>query len=277
KPVGITSHDLVKQVRRVYGIRQVGHGGTLDPLAAGVLPVAVGRATRLLSFLQGDKGYEATFRWGQRSRTDDVTGEITWSQPCPELTLEQIRAVLPEFVGTIWQRPPDYSAIRHQGKRLYELARAGESLAVAPRPVTITRLEILAWRPGDFPELDLSITCGPGTYIRALARDMGDRLGCGGLMTALLRTASQGFSLQDSRPLNSGAPLLPLWWPFRDCPRVFVDGEGRQRWQWGQRLSLDHPDSDLVTVWDGEGGVWGLGRVGGGVLQPLRVLADGQT
>lgn len=276
KPLGITSHTCVNWVRRVYGIRQVGHAGTLDPEATGVLPLALGPATRLLAFLRGPKAYRATFRWGQRSRTDDASGEITHLQPCPQLTLEEFMAVIPAFVGTVWQRPPDYSAIRHQGKRLYDLARAGVPIAVAPRPVQIEQIEVLAWRGGDFPEVDLSITCGSGTYIRALARDMGEQLGCGGLMSALVRTASQGFTLAASIRLAPDAPppsLLPLAWPFQDRPRIGLDPEQAQRWLWGQRLGIPAlADRDQVTVWDPENRFLGLGKVVNSVLQPLRVI-----
>lgn len=189
KPAGLTSHDCVAVVRRVLRTRQVGHGGTLDPAATGVLPIAVGRATRFLAFLSGDKVYRATFRFGQRSDTDDAEGQIQVGSPCPELSREQVEECLREFVGEIWQVPPLYSAIKRQGKKLYELARAGAEaaeLGLEPRRVVIRHLQILGWRSGEFPEVDLEIACGPGTYIRALARDVGEKLGCGGLMSRLL-------------------------------------------------------------------------------------------
>ncbi|GAB4216054.1 MAG: tRNA pseudouridine(55) synthase TruB [Synechococcales cyanobacterium] len=276
KPLGITSHDAVAILRKGYRTRQIGHGGTLDPEASGVLPLAVGQATRLLSFVEGDKGYEATFRLGQRSRTDDATGEITVEHPCPHITLELVQSVLPQFVGNIWQRPPDFSAIRQQGQRLYEKARQGEVITVDPRLVRVEQIEVLDWRPGLFPELDLAITCGPGTYIRALARDLGICLGCGGLMSALRRTASLGFALEESVTVEQWrrdpwAALWPIGYPFRQWPWVELTPEQRQRWWFGQKLALAG-ETARVAVRDTEGQFLGLGSREDGILKSLRVI-----
>ncbi|HBQ98966.1 MAG TPA: tRNA pseudouridine(55) synthase TruB, partial [Cyanobacteria bacterium UBA11691] len=160
KPPGYTSHDCVARVRRLLHTKRVGHGGTLDPAAVGVLPIAVGKATRLLQFLPQDKGYQATIKFGLRTETDDLEGEAIESQPVPDLSLESIQLVLSQFQGKIEQIPPIYSAIQVGGKRLYKLARQGEVVQVPARTVDVYDLQILDWRPGDFPELDVAIACG---------------------------------------------------------------------------------------------------------------------
>lgn len=284
KPAGLTSHDCVAVVRRVLRTRQVGHGGTLDPAATGVLPIAVGRATRFLAFLPGDKVYRATFRFGQRSDTDDAEGQIQVGSPCPELSREQVEECLQEFVGEIEQVPPLYSAIKRQGKKLYELARAGAKaaeLGLEPRRVVIRHLQILGWRPGEFPEVDLEIACGPGTYIRALARDLGEKLGCGGLMSRLRRLQSGPFRIQESLPLEQwqgsadpAAALLPIEWGFRGWDSVSLSPAEAQRWQQGQAIPLDpaQATAETLRVKSQQGAFLGLGHCQGRLLRPLRVL-----
>lgn len=284
KPAGLTSHDCVAVVRRVLRTRQVGHGGTLDPAATGVLPIAVGQATRFLAFLSGDKVYRATFRFGQRSDTDDAEGQIQVGSPCPELSREQVEECLREFVGEIWQVPPLYSAIKRQGKKLYELARAGAEaaeLGLEPRRVVIRHLQILGWRSGEFPEVDLEIACGPGTYIRALARDVGEKLGCGGLMSRLRRLQSGPFRSEESLPLEQwqgsadpAAALLPIEWGFRSWNSVFLSPAEAQRWRQGQAIPLDpaQATAETLRVMSGEGEFLGLGHSQAGQLKPLRVL-----
>ncbi|MGB5771230.1 MAG: tRNA pseudouridine(55) synthase TruB, partial [Crocosphaera sp.] len=165
KPSGLTSHDCVARVRRLLKLKKVGHGGTLDPAATGVLPIAVGKATRLLSFLPENKAYDARIRFGIQTTTDDLEGEIIQTQAGANVTLEDIQPLLKQFLGTIEQIPPIYSAIQRDGKRLYELARKGEVVDVPVRTVKIDKIEVLGWYPGDFPELVVNIQCGPGTYI----------------------------------------------------------------------------------------------------------------
>ena len=163
KPAGMTSHDCVGRVRRLLKLKRVGHGGTLDPAVTGVLPIALGKATRLLQFLQQGKAYRGTIRFGLITATDDLEGEILSARSVPELTLETVQAALPNFMGNISQFPPNYSAVQVGGKRLYDLARQGKTVEVAARNVEVFRLEILDWRAGDFPELDLAIACSPAT------------------------------------------------------------------------------------------------------------------
>ncbi len=253
KPSGFTSHDAVAKVRRLLKLKRVGHAGTLDPAATGVLPVALGRATRLLQFLRQDKAYRATIRFGMKTTTDDLEGETLLAQPVPELELEMIKALLPEFQGTLQQVPPDYSAIQVQGKRLYELARKGERIVAQPRSVEVFSLEVLDWRPGDFPEVDLAIACGSGTYIRAIARDLGNALKTGGTLAALCRTASSGFKLADSLTLEAleiqveagtFQPVLPEL-ALEHLPAIALPASTARRWCQGQKVGVR--ESDLTT------------------------------
>ncbi|MEY3299558.1 MAG: tRNA pseudouridine synthase [Cyanobacteriota bacterium] len=202
KPSQVTSHDCVAVVRRLLGTRKVGHGGTLDPLAEGVLPLAVGRATRLLPYLAADKAYRAVIRFGLTTTTDDLEGEVLSHCLATDLDLEIVKAALPEFVGTLAQIPPAFSAIQVEGKRLYDLARRGQVVTPPPRTVVIHRLMVQGWQAGDYPELTLDVDCGPGTYIRALARDLGQQVGTGATLAHLTRTRSNGFTLDTSFTLD---------------------------------------------------------------------------
>ncbi len=224
KPPGPTSHDVVALVRRLAATKRVGHGGTLDPFAAGVLPVFLGRATRIVEFHMGDrKAYRATVCFGASSTTDDLEGELTPSDgPAP--TREAVEAALPALTGTIRQRPPIYSAIKLDGRRAYAIARAGETVELAEREVTIHRLELMSWDGSDpdRPVAILEVECSAGTYIRALARDLGSGLGSAAYLGALTRTASGPFridasiALDDVRAATAGGPdglrehLLPV-------------------------------------------------------------------
>lgn len=258
KPLGLTSHDCVARVRRLLKTKKVGHGGTLDPQASGVLPLAVGQATRLLNYLPTDKAYRGRIRFGVRTSTDDLEGEVLVTQSAAHLLREQVEVVLPEFLGTIPQIPPRYSAIHVQGKRLYELARAGIEVTVPSRQVRIDRLEILQWHPGEHPELELEIHCGPGTYIRSLARDLGDRLGVGATLGGLVRIASAGFALGDSVSLETlgqqaqdqAIAWVPLAQSLGHWPRVTLADESIQAWFWGQTVmdvALQDPLMPLPT------------------------------
>ncbi len=199
KPSGITSHDVVKTARRILNIRRVGHAGTLDPLATGVLLLLVGPATRLAQYLtSADKVYRAVVRLGATTTTYDAEGDITSQHPVhvDRLALE---AALAHFQGPILQQPPMYSAVRVKGQRLYKLARQGKEIDRPARPVTIYRLDVLAW---DSPDLTLDIACSSGTYIRSLAYDLGQALGCGAYLHALTRTATGPFLLENSQTLD---------------------------------------------------------------------------
>ncbi|WP_250847106.1 tRNA pseudouridine(55) synthase TruB [Aquisphaera insulae] len=196
KPVGISSRSVVDRVERLLPRTKVGHAGTLDPLASGVLVMGVGRATRLVETIQElPKTYRATIRLGGRSDTLDADGEVVWEESAPIPTVEQVDSALKTQVGTILQRPPAYSAIRVGGKRSYDLARAGRATELAPRPVRIDRVERLSY---EWPRLELEVDCGGGTYIRSIARDVGEALGCGGFIEVLCRTRIGMFAIADS-------------------------------------------------------------------------------
>ncbi|MET2012217.1 tRNA pseudouridine(55) synthase TruB [Microbacterium chocolatum] len=200
KPGGLTSHDVVARARRSLGTRKVGHAGTLDPMATGLLVIGVDAATRLLTFAVGlDKTYEATMRLGEATNTDDAEGEQTVQTDASSLTAEQIEAALQPLRGAISQVPSTFSAIKVDGRRAYDLARSGEDVQLKAREVIVSRLEVVAERRhGSVVDLDVIVDCSSGTYIRALARDLGSSLGVGGHLTALRRTRIGPFSVSDA-------------------------------------------------------------------------------
>jgi len=201
KPGGMTSHDVVARVRRLARTRRVGHGGTLDPMATGVLVLGVGRATRLLTYVIGaGKGYAATIRLGQSTVTDDAEGEIVARTSAAGLTDTAITAALARFTGEVEQVPSAVSAIKVDGRRAYHRVRAGEQVALAPRRVTISRLDVRAIRrdAAGLVDVDVELECSSGTYVRAIARDLGVTLDAGGHLTALRRTAAGGFTLAEA-------------------------------------------------------------------------------
>lgn len=206
KPGGMTSHDVVARVRRLARVKRVGHGGTLDPMATGVLVVGVGRATRLLGYVSDTgKGYTATIRLGQRTVTDDAEGEVTETTPADHLTEPEIQAGLAALTGEIEQVPSAVSAIKVDGQRAYKRVRAGEQLELPARRVVVSRLELLALRrpaPG-LVDLDVAVECSSGTYVRAIARDLGAALGTGGHLTVLRRTFVGGFDLAEAVTLET--------------------------------------------------------------------------
>ena len=247
KPAGFTSHDCVAKIRRILNTKKVGHGGTLDPAATGVLPIAVGKATRLLQFLPTAKAYRARIRLGMKTTTDDLEGEVISTQPTVNIAPTDIQNCLSNFIGTIEQIPPIYSAIKKQGKKLYELARKGEKVNVPPRTITIQSLELLNIMPGEFTEVEIAIACGPGTYIRSLARDLGAMLGVGGTLANLIRTESCGMQLVDSITLlQLETEFQPAIWPLispaqalAHLPQVNLDLEQAKRWCHGQAIEID--------------------------------------
>ena len=192
KPVGPTSNDVVQQIKRATGAQKVGHAGTLDPLAEGVLVIGLDAGTKQLSeMVAKEKEYRATIRLGMESTTDDAEGEKTVIQDDPRLSAEKIKTVLTKFEGDILQTPPIYSAIKVQGKEAYKLARKGKDVQLAPRPVVIKKIELVSF---EWPTLIIDVTTGPGVYIRALARDMGRELGTGGYLAGLIRTRVGEFT-----------------------------------------------------------------------------------
>jgi tRNA pseudouridine55 synthase len=221
KPAGVTSHDVVSRVRRLAGTRKVGHAGTLDPMATGVLVLGVNRATRLLGHLTlTEKAYDATIRLGASTATDDAEGELVSTAPTDDLDEAQIHSALAGFVGDIEQVPTAVSAIKVDGRRAYHRVREGEDVELAARPVTIHELEVHRVRPaGEGIEVDISVRCSSGTYIRAIARDLGAELGVGGHLGALRRTAVGPFGLDDAHTIEQLAEELTML-PIADAARA---------------------------------------------------------
>lgn len=205
KPQGITSHGVVSRMRRICGTRKVGHGGTLDPMATGVLIIAVGKATKLLTYVSGlDKSYAATIRLGQATVTDDAEGDVIASADASAVADDAIRAGLAAMTGEIDQVPSAVSAVKIDGQRAYKLVRDGETVELKARRVTIASIAVEAIRrEGEFVDIDVDVSCSSGTYIRAIARDLGDALGVGGHLTALRRTRIGGFGIDTAATLET--------------------------------------------------------------------------
>nr|WP_217650632.1 tRNA pseudouridine(55) synthase TruB [Spirulina major] len=282
KDPGWTSHDCVAKVRRIVGQKRVGHGGTLDPAAVGVLPIALGTATRLLQYLPTGKSYRARIRFGVTTTTDDLEGDILTQAPASPVTLPDIEAQLPAFLGRVEQIPPAFSAIQRDGKRLYELARAGEVVDVPARWVEIERISAIAFYPGDFPEVEVEVDCGAGTYIRSIARDLGAALGVGGTLAHLTRTRSCGLTLDQAIDLETLAAQVAAG-TFRaiappiilDLPIVTPEPDAARRWCQGQTVTIAPELKDaIVQVHDGVGQFLGIGQLNTtGELLPKTVLA----
>jgi len=285
KARGPTSHDVVDRVRALTGIRRVGHAGTLDPLATGVLLVCIGRATRVTEYLMaGRKVYRARVRMGVTTDTYDAEGRVVAEAPF-EVSRVQVEEALARFRGVITQVPPIYSALKHKGTPLHRLARRGvraEELPLKARQVEIFRLELVAWEP---PECTLEVTCSPGTYVRALAHDLGQALGCGAHLTGLIRLASGDFRLEDAVTLETfsravsegrGAELLyPIDAALSHFPALHLDADAARRLRSGQAIPVPSsspeaegkeggmaraygPDGTCLALvtYDGAAGVW---------------------
>ena len=229
KPQGWTSHDVVDRVRAVVGQRRVGHAGTLDPLATGVLLVCLGLATRVAEYLMASrKVYRARVRLGVATDTYDADGQVV-EQRAVQVDREAVEAALGGFRGPLLQVPPMYSALKRDGQPLHRLARRGVTVERDPRPVEVYRLEMVMWEP---PELSLEVTCSPGTYVRALAHDLGQALGCGAHLAGLVRLASGAFRVEDALPLDGltaeslRSALLPVDAALQDYPALHLDEAG---------------------------------------------------
>jgi tRNA pseudouridine55 synthase len=292
KPVGPTSHDVVAIVRRLSGVRRVGHGGTLDPFAAGVLPVFLGRATRMVEYhLRDDKAYQAVMVFGASSTTDDLDGDLNPSD-APAPSREAVEASLATFLGTIEQRPPDYSAVRIAGRHAYELARHGSTPELKPRVVTFHEIRVVDWdeRDPERPAATVDLRCSAGTYVRALARDCGEALGTGAYLGALARTASGPFRRDQATPLERvrellgegrvGELLLPVDVGLEAWPEVRVDAADLASLLRGQVIrargvSLPRPGPDeQVRIVGPDGRLAAMARVDGGRLRPEKVLLE---
>jgi tRNA pseudouridine55 synthase len=286
KPTGLTSRDAVDRVSRPLRGTKVGHAGTLDPLASGVLVVCVGAATRLIEYVQRQpKTYRTVVRLGARSDTLDADGRVVEDAAARAPAEAEVRAALAGQVGTILQVPPQFSALKVEGRRAYDLARAGSAVELAARPVTIRRIELQGYA---WPRLELEIECGGGTYIRSIARDVGEALGCGGLVEVLVRTRIGPFALAEALdPLGLSAAALPgLLKPALDAvpdlPRLVLSAEEVAAVARGRSLELNRRPGELpptgeVALVGPDGVLAAIAEAdpGAGRVFPRRVLAAG--
>ncbi|MDR7253640.1 tRNA pseudouridine55 synthase [Nocardioides sp. BE266] len=274
KAPGMTSHDVVARVRRLAGTRKVGHAGTLDPMATGVLVLGVDRATRLLGHLMlTEKAYDATVRLGVSTTTDDAEGEVVSTAPVGGVTEDDVRRELARFVGDIEQVPTAVSAIKVDGQRAYARVRAGEQVELKARPVTIHALEV---HEVDLPDVRISVRCSSGTYIRAIARDLGAALGVGGHLTALRRTAVGSFDLAVARTLEQLADDFAVL-PIADAARatfvsVDLDEEQAAHVRFGRSLDLALPGEGPHAVFAPGGEFLALYEQRGEQARPVAVF-----
>jgi tRNA pseudouridine55 synthase len=241
KPAGMTSRDVVNRVQRIVRPAKTGHAGTLDPLATGVLVVCIGPATRLIEYVQaGRKHYRGTFLLGRESDTEDITGSVRELDAPPIPSRADLEATLPRFVGQIQQRPPAYSALKIQGQRAYDLARAGKTVDLAPRMIEVYSLSLVAY---SYPELVIDIECSGGTYVRSLGRDIAASLNTGAVMSSLVRTAVGPFTLADACELEALSPaslpahLLSSALAVADLPRITVSEDDTLHIIQGKRIT----------------------------------------
>ena len=273
KPQGWTSQDVTARLRRVYATRRIGHGGTLDPMATGVLPVFVGRATRGVEFFEhAEKTYETVLLLGRTTDTQDVTG-ATLAEKAVHLSPADIERVLPRFRGDILQVPPMYSALKVNGKKLYELARKGQEVERQPRPITVFELTNLGF---DGTRLSLRVKCSKGTYIRTLCQDIGEALGCGGCMEALRRVRAGEYGIEDAVPLEqlleSETPeqyLRSLDTMFAHCPAVTLTPNQEKRCRNGNPFSSPLPQG-TYRAYSQSGEFLMLAKVEDGVMTTIK-------
>ncbi|WP_070106516.1 tRNA pseudouridine(55) synthase TruB [Burkholderia plantarii] len=291
KPVGLSSNDALIRAKRLYLAKKAGHTGTLDPLASGLLPLCFGEATKFSQdLLEADKTYEATMRLGIRTTTGDAEGEAVETREV-QVRRTAVEAVLPRFLGEIVQVPPMYSALKRDGKPLYEYARAGQTVEREGRNVTIHALELLAC---ELPDVTFRVTCSKGTYVRTLAEDIGEALGCGAHLVALRRTGVGALTLEhavtldalsDAEAAERDGWLQPVDALLSTFPPVRLDADEAKRFRHGQRLRLaaapetgaDDEAGARVRVYDEAGQLLGVARLLDGVLAPERLVVSGEV
>jgi len=286
KPGGLTSHDVVARIRRLAGTRRVGHAGTLDPMATGVLVVGVEKATRLLGYLTlTEKQYDATIRLGQSTSTDDAEGELTKTAEAKDVPPEAINKAIAELTGEIQQVPPAVSAIKVGGQRAYKLTRAGSAPELKPRPVTVYEFTVTDIRPagdGDLTDVDATVRCSSGTYIRALARDLGDKLGTGGHLTALRRTRVGDYGLEAAKTLDQLSGRFEVTPLAQAAAAAFgrrdLSADEARRLAHGGRLPAGPPGTGTpgpTAAFAPDGSLVALLAEQDGQARPLAVFADG--
>ncbi|MDI6828853.1 MAG: tRNA pseudouridine(55) synthase TruB [Armatimonadota bacterium] len=294
KPPGPTSHDIVAEVRHISGERRVGHAGTLDPLASGVLLVCLGNATRIVEYLMSwRKVYRTTAVFGASTDTEDAAGQIIEESDASYVTEDMLKRILDKFIGKISQTPPMVSAVRYKGRKLYELARRGQIVERAPKTVEIYSLKLIEFHPGMRPEAVLDVECSRGTYIRTLCADIGRELGCGGYMKSLVRTAVGWFTLENSVTLSFieelaskgrlNKVLYPIDEVLKDMPAVVVQPSDIKRILNGVVVYVEEAIASVqegsnVRIKSPDGSLLGIGKVfflpdGRVQLKPSKVLA----
>ena len=282
KPAGMTSHDVVGRVRRVAHLKRVGHAGTLDPDATGVLLVCLGTATRLSDYLADEgKEYRATLALGVTTTTEDASGEALTRADARHLTEGDLAAVLPRFLGDIAQIPPMVSAVHHEGKRLYELARQGITVERAARTIRIDSLRLRDFAPGEVALATLDVACGKGTYIRTLCADLGAALEVGGHMAALRRTRVGAFGVDAATPLaelteeNLPGLLVSPANALDGLPTHHLESEAdEEAIRHGRSLPSRLPPGTVAKILDARGALLALGRADGEQLRPFKVFAS---
>lgn len=273
KPVGMTSHDVIAVLRRMTGIRQIGHGGTLDPFAEGVLPVCIGKATRLIEFLPDDKEYLATIQFGAFSTTYDIEGEKTFVSD-KEISEAEIVENLKFFEGEIEQFPPIYSAIKVKGKKLYEYARKGEKIEIKPRNVFVEKISLKSYDK-DNKQAQILVKCSKGTYIRSIANDLGKKLNCGGYLVKLVRTQSGKFRIEDSISLDDNIEkniINPV--EILDLPIIEIESCDLDRVKNGNSLLLKCKNSvsqNVLLVYNHDK-ICAVGQVERGIIKLKKVF-----
>lgn len=284
KPAGMTSHDVVHQIRKLANTKKVGHAGTLDPDATGVLVVGLGKATRLLTFIVADnKTYQATIRLGQSRTTDDAQGEIIETKSCEKITEEAIKKELDKFVGDIQQIPSSVSAIKVDGKRAYDLVRQGEKVELAPRSVHISAIDVHEIKKIDeFIDVAVTVHCSSGTYIRAIARDLGNSLQVGGHLTNLRRTQSGQWSITNANKLTDLKPgSLPIISMAQVAtsifPSVTIGQAETEDFIHGRSVRTTHTPAETIAVIDKTPSLIALAHGDGLTLKPHVVFASGTS
>lgn len=279
KPLRVTSHDVVARARRAFRLKKVGHAGTLDPLATGVLVLCVGAATRLSEYvLHTTKHYRARLHLGVSTDTYDAEGQIVSQREIGHITHKVVEQALAQFTGEIAQIPPMYSAVKQGGRKLYELARAGLTVEREARRVTIHRLEVVDWTP---PECALDVMCSAGTYIRSLAHDLGEALGVGAHLAGLVRTASGAFTLEDALPLDDllatldwTRHIIPVEVGLASMPRLTVDAVNADQILHGRSIPVgdDASEGELRRTYGPDGAFFAIVQAKGSHWRPHKVF-----
>lgn len=280
KPGGITSYDCIRRIKSIARPRRIGHAGTLDPMATGLLLILLNEATRTSSLLMRQpKTYTAEILFGIATDTDDVTGSIIARGPVPAVDTPILDAALQTFTGTTNQTPPTYSACKHHGRPLHRLARQGIAITPKPRPVTIYHITLLDWQP---PRLRITLTVGAGTYVRSLARDLGQKLGTCATLAELQRTASGTISLQQALPLQSADPaaiaaaLIPIPQALHFLPLLTITPAQARDITLGRSITIEQAPDGQLLLQTNSSGFLALAQAAAGAVKPCRIICPGQ-